>query len=119
MYETKRQLMLSALAGGGLKYFTPQGTYFVMANYSNVFDGTPLEFTRYLTKEIGVACIPPETFYSQEHAHIGHGHVRFAFCKSDELLRQGPERLGKQRRDVRPVPQNVGRLKVQRRKQLR
>jgi N-succinyldiaminopimelate aminotransferase len=98
MYETKRQLMLTALDTGGLTYFTPQGTYFVMADYSGVFDGTPLEFTRYLTKEIGVACIPPESFYSQEHAHIGHGYVRFAFCKSDELLQQVKERLAKLRR---------------------
>ncbi len=97
MYDTKRRLMLSALNSGGLKYFTPEGTYFVMADYSGVFDGTPLEFTRYLTREIGVACIPPESFYSQEHAHIGHGYVRFAFCKSDELLGQVQGRLAKLR----------------------
>jgi N-succinyldiaminopimelate aminotransferase len=95
MYETKRRLMLSALDSAGLKYFTPEGTYFVMADYSDIFDGTPLEFTRYLTREIGVACIPPESFYSQEHAHIGQGYVRFAFCKSDELLGQVQERLAK------------------------
>jgi N-succinyldiaminopimelate aminotransferase len=95
MYETKRRLMLSALDSAGLKYFTPEGTYFIMADYSDVFDGTPLEFTRYLTREIGVACIPPESFYSQEHAYIGHGYVRFAFCKSDELLGQAQERLAK------------------------
>ena len=95
MYETKRQLMLSALDAGGLKYFTPQGTYFVMADYSDVFDGTPIEFTRYLTRDIGVACIPPESFYGQEHTHIGHGYVRFAFCKSDEMLRLVNERLVK------------------------
>lgn len=93
MYETKRQLMLTALDAGGLKSFPPEGTYFVMADYSDVFDGTPLEFTRYLTKDIGVACIPPESFYSREHAHIGQGYVRFAFCKSDEMLRQAGERL--------------------------
>src|SRR6266702_4726000 len=98
MYETKRQLILSALDGAGLKSFTPEGTYFVMADYSGVFDGTPLEFTRYLTKEIGVACIPPESFYSPEHAHIGHSYVRFAFCKSDEMLRQAGERLAKLRK---------------------
>jgi len=95
MYETKRQLMLAALDGAGLKSFTPEGTYFVMADYSAVFDGTPLEFTHYLTKDIGVACIPPESFYSQEHAHIGHGYVRFAFCKSDDMLKQAGERLAK------------------------
>ena len=93
MYETKRQLMLSALDSGRLKYFAPEGTYFVLADYSDVFDGTPLDFTRTLIKEVGVACIPPESFYSREHAHIGHGYVRFAFCKSDDMLRQVGERL--------------------------
>jgi N-succinyldiaminopimelate aminotransferase len=68
-----------------------------MADYSGVFDGTPLEFTRYLTKDIGVACIPPESFYSPEHAHIGHGYVRFAFCKTDEMLLQAGERLAELR----------------------
>src|SRR6266849_8975522 len=93
MYETKRQLIMSALDGGGLRYIAPEGTYFVLADLSDVFNGTPVEFTRYLTKEIGVACIPPETFYGPEHAHIGHNYVRFAFCKSDELLQQVKERL--------------------------
>ena len=97
MYEKKRQLILAALDGAGLKSYVPEGTYFVMADYSGMFDGTPLEFTRYLTKDIGVACIPPESFYSQEHAHIGHGYVRFAFCKSDEMLQQAGERLAKLR----------------------
>ncbi len=95
MYETKRQLMMSALDGGGLRYVAPEGTYFVLADFSDVFDGTPVEFTRYLIKEIGVACIPPETFYGPEHAHIGRNYVRFAFCKSDELLQQVKERLTK------------------------
>jgi N-succinyldiaminopimelate aminotransferase len=95
MYEGKRRLIQTALDGGGLKYRAPEGTYFVMADYSRVFAGTSLEFTRYLTAEIGVACIPPESFYGQEHAHIGHGYVRLAFCKSDEMLRQAQERLSK------------------------
>ena len=97
MYGKKRQLILAALDGAGLKSYVPEGTYFVMADYSDVFDGTPLEFTRYLTKDIGVSCIPPESFYSQEHAHIGHGNVRFAFCKSDEMLQEAGERLAKLR----------------------
>jgi N-succinyldiaminopimelate aminotransferase len=97
MYEKKRHLILTALDRSGLKSFVPEGTYFVMADYSEVFDGTPLEFTRYLTKNIGVACIPPESFYSHEHAHIGHGYVRFAFCKTDEMLQEVGERLSKLR----------------------
>ncbi len=95
MYERKRQLIMSALEGGGLRYTAPEGTYFVLANFSDVFNGTPVEFTRYLTKEIGVACIPPETFYGLEHAYLGRNYVRFAFCKSDELLQQVKERLAR------------------------
>ena len=93
MYATKRQLMLAALDSGGLSYTVPEGTYFVMANYTAIFSGTPMEFTRSLVKEVGVACIPPESFYSAEHAHIGNGYVRFAFCKSDEMLREVGERM--------------------------
>ncbi len=95
MYSTKRDLMMSALDGGGLTYVAPEGTYFLMANYTGIFDGTPMECTRYLIKELGVACIPPESFYSRHHAHIGHGYVRFAFCKSDELLGEVKERLSR------------------------
>ena len=93
MYLAKRDLMMSALDSGGLTYVAPEGTYFLMANYSGVFDGTPMEYTRHLIKEVGVACIPPKSFYSPQHAHIGHGYVRFAFCKSDELLSEAKERL--------------------------
>ena len=93
MYERKRQLIMSALDGGGLRYIAPEGTYFVLADFSDMFNGTPVEFTQYLTKEIGVACIPPETFYGPEHTYIGRNYVRFAFCKSDELLQQVKERL--------------------------
>jgi N-succinyldiaminopimelate aminotransferase len=93
MYETKRQLMLSALAAGGMTCFAPDGTYFVMANYMHVFNGSPTDCTRFLTKELGVACIPPETFYSTEHASLCNGYIRFAFCKSDAMLSQVQQRL--------------------------
>ncbi len=95
MYTRKRDILLSALSQGGLPCLTPQGTYFVLADFTRVFQGTPLEFTHYLIKEIGVACIPPETLYTAEHAHFGSNYVRFAFCKSDEMLQQVEQRLQK------------------------
>ncbi len=93
MYESKRQLMLTALISGGLSCTAPEGTYFVMADFSDVFQGTSLAFTQYLIQEVGVACIPPDTFYGREHTHIGKNYVRFAFCKSDTLLQQVHTRL--------------------------
>ena len=93
MYTGKRDLMMTALKGAGLKARQPDGTYFVMADFADVFDGDDIDFSRYLTSEIGVACIPPTFFYSTEHAHMASTMARFAFCKSDDMLRQAAERL--------------------------
>ena len=98
MYTQKRDILLHALNDAGLRCMAPQGTYFLLADFTDIFQGTPMEFTLYLIKEIGIACIPPETLYTPEHAHIGKNYVRFAFCKSDELLLQVPERLQKLKR---------------------
>lgn len=93
MYATKRDLLMAGLTAAGLKAKQPEGTYFVMADFSEVFDGDDLEFARYLTTEIGVACIPPTFFYSNDHAHMASTQARFAFCKTDETLRIAAERL--------------------------
>jgi len=95
MYAVKRDLMVDGLRSAGLKVKPPQGTYFAMADFSEVFDGDDIEFARYLTSEIGVACIPPTFFYSQGHAHMASTQARFAFCKSDDLLREAAARLSK------------------------
>jgi N-succinyldiaminopimelate aminotransferase len=93
MYSAKRDLLMGALGAAGLRAKSPEGTYFVMADFSDVFDGDDLEFARYLTSEIGVACIPPTFFYSTGHAHMASTMARFAFCKSDEMLSRAAERL--------------------------
>ncbi|QBD78804.1 aminotransferase class I/II-fold pyridoxal phosphate-dependent enzyme [Ktedonosporobacter rubrisoli] len=98
MYQAKLALLTDALDSSGLQYRVPEGTYFVMVNYARVFEGTPLEFTHHLIKEIGVACIPPESFYSQEHVAIVQGYARLSFCKNDDTLRQVKERLVKLQR---------------------
>ncbi|MEP7293565.1 MAG: aminotransferase class I/II-fold pyridoxal phosphate-dependent enzyme [Chloroflexota bacterium] len=89
----QRDLLMRGLNASGLKAFQPEGTFFVMADFADVFDGDDIEFARYLTSEIGVACIPPTFFYSTGHAHMASTQARFAFCKSDEMLRETGERL--------------------------
>jgi N-succinyldiaminopimelate aminotransferase len=51
-------------------------------------------FCRWLTKEIGVAAIPPSAFYGQAHAAEGRRFARFAFCKEDATLARAAQRLG-------------------------
>lgn len=92
-YTAKRDLLMNALTDAGLKARKPEGTFFVMADFADVFDGDDIEFARYLTAEVGVACIPPTFFYSTGHAHMASTQARFAFCKSDDLLRAAAERL--------------------------
>jgi N-succinyldiaminopimelate aminotransferase len=94
-YEAKCHLLMSSMEGSGLQYSASEGTYFLMADFSAVFKGTPQEFAHYLIKEIGVACIPPETFYCSQHVDICKNYVRFSFCKTDEVLVQVKERLAK------------------------
>src|SRR5258708_19667377 len=94
-YEAKCQLLMSSIEGSGLHPSVSEGTYFLMADFSDVFKGTPHEFAHYLIKEIGVACIPPETFYSPQHVDIGRNYARFSFCKTDEALVQVKERLAR------------------------
>jgi N-succinyldiaminopimelate aminotransferase len=101
MYEAKVQLLMRALAGSGLKYSEPQGTYFILTDFSRVFQGMPMEFARFLIQQIGVACIPLETMYSAEHIHIGKDYVRFSFCKTDEALLAAQEPLAKLAQYVR------------------
>lgn len=98
MYTIKRDLIMDGLTAAGLKARAPEGTYFVMADLSDVFDGDDVEFAQYLVKEIGVACIPPSPFYSTRHAHIARKQARFAFCKSDDLLKQAGEKLARLRK---------------------
>jgi N-succinyldiaminopimelate aminotransferase len=93
LYTRKRDLMMDGLRAAGLKALTPEGTYFVMADFSDVFDGDDMAFARYLISEIGVACVPPASFYSDAHRALAATHVRFAFCKSDDTLRAAAERL--------------------------
>ena len=92
-YAAKRDLLLGGLDAAGLKTRAPEGTYFLMADFSDVFDGDDLEFARHLTTDIGVACIPPTFFYSTDHAHMASTQARFAFCKSDTTLEEAARRL--------------------------
>ena len=47
----------------------------------------------FLTKEIGVAAIPPSEFYTRENEHMAENWLRFSFCKKDEVLDLAKERL--------------------------
>jgi N-succinyldiaminopimelate aminotransferase len=94
-YQVRRDYLTNTLSQVGLDVSIPQGTYFIMAGIKNLGYDDDVNFCRYLTKEIGVAAIPPSAFYSDEHKSLGKSYVRFAFCKRMETLEKAAERLKK------------------------
>jgi N-succinyldiaminopimelate aminotransferase len=91
-YTDRRDFFVEALREAGFGVTPPQGTYFVLADFSSLDPGDDLAFVRRLTTEHGVAAVPPSVFYSRRPEE-GRQLVRFAFCKRRETLETAAERL--------------------------
>src|SRR5207244_3326461 len=64
-YERRRDKLVAALRGAGLPPYPPEGTYFVVADTRAFAPAGDFEFCRWLTREVGVAAIPPSAFYGE------------------------------------------------------
>ncbi len=94
-YEARRDMLVPVLLAAGFRTFQPDGAYYVMTDISNFGFKSDVDFTRHLIREVGVACVPGSSFYSD--AALGSQQVRFCFCKRDETLNAAAEKLTKLR----------------------
>lgn len=108
-YKDRVDKFTAVLDEIGLPYTIPEGGYFVLVNFSTVKMPSdypvPEEWSRdrgrdfrlayWLLKEFGVVAIPPTEFYSKSHAHLGENFLRFAVCKTDDVLNEAVARLRK------------------------
>ncbi|HEX7231767.1 MAG TPA: aminotransferase class I/II-fold pyridoxal phosphate-dependent enzyme [Candidatus Binatia bacterium] len=95
-YQRRRDLLIEALRNSGFKIFRPSGSFFVMVDWRGVAPARiqdDYEFARWLTAEVGVACIPASPFYQDSDKHMGKHCARFAVCKKDDTLAAAAERL--------------------------
>ena len=90
-YRRRRDILCAGLLKAGFKCRPPQGAYYVMADFSGLSNLRDDEFAKWLTVEHGVASVPGSSFYSRPE--LGRKYVRFAFCKTDDMLQQAVERL--------------------------
>ena len=97
-YQVRRDFLLPVLEQAGFGVFVPDGAYYIMTDISAFGFANDVEFTKYLIREIGVACVPGSSFYS--NPADGAQQVRFCFCKKDETLNEAAERLSKLRSRV-------------------
>jgi N-succinyldiaminopimelate aminotransferase len=92
-YRGRRDRLCAGLAEVGFRVHVPAGTYFVMADIRPLGYQDTESFCRMLPEEVGVAAIPPTSFYA--HPEEGRHLVRFAFCKTDAVLDEAIVRLRK------------------------
>jgi aminotransferase len=90
-YRARRDLLCAALAAAGFRCTPPAGAYYVMADFSTLSDLPDDRFAAWLTEEHGVAPVPGSSFYSR--AELGRTQVRFAFCKTTDMLEAAASRL--------------------------
>lgn len=89
-YQAKRDFFLEAIAGSGLRPLSCEGTYFLLADYSQVSDLPDFEFCQWLTREVGVAAIPVSSFYVNKR---DEKVIRFCFAKTEDMLAEAGEKL--------------------------
>jgi len=109
MYRQKREILAEGLQRAGLVPMEGQGGFFLVADTSALV--VPDEYLqqttaasgpqmtrdwalcRWFAYEAGVIAIPASPFYSAENKHLAEKYVRFAFCKSDDTLREAAARI--------------------------
>lgn len=89
-YQAKRDLFSSFIKNSKFILKNCDGTYFQLLDYSRISDKNDLEFSEYLTKEIGVAVIPISPFYKDG---TNNKLIRVCFAKRDEVLKEAAEKL--------------------------
>ena len=92
-YQRRRDVLYDGLIAAGFSCRCPDGSYYLLADFSRISDLPDDEFAVWLTREAGVASVPGSSFYSRPER--GRSQVRFAFCKTVETLEDAAERLGR------------------------
>jgi methionine aminotransferase len=89
-YQEKRDLFLRLMEASRFRPLPCHGTYFQMMDFSEISREPDEAFARRMTREKGVAAIPPSVFY---HGRDDHHVLRFCFAKKDETLIRAAEVL--------------------------
>ena len=91
-YQKKKDLFAGEMKKSRFEVLPCKGTYFQLLDYSDISDKNDMEFSEYLTKEVGIATIPLSPFYkngSDEKV------IRVCFAKKDEVMIEAAKILSK------------------------
>jgi aminotransferase len=100
-YKKRVHKLALTLANVGFEVVVPEGAYYLFVNYRSVpgiKDLSSMDAALYLLKNVGVACVPGDSFYGK--ADDGKNYLRFAACRSDSDLDEAARRLRVLKDDV-------------------
>ena len=87
-YQEKRDLFCGLIKSSRFNLLPSSGTYFQLADYSEISQKSDTDFANWMTQEKGVAVIPLSPFYKEPpDSKI----IRFCFAKQDDTLRQAAQ----------------------------
>ena len=89
-YQQKRDYLVDALSGSKFKILTAKGTYFLLADYSEISDLNDRDFCYWLAEEVGVAAVPLSPFYPEGY---DSKVIRLCFAKNEDTLRLAADKL--------------------------
>jgi aminotransferase len=95
-YQQRRDYFVKVLQEVGFKVWIPSGAYYVMVDISPLTELDDVTFVDQLIRDYGVAAVPGSSFFHRPE--LGRKFIRFAVCKTLEVLEEAAERLRKLKR---------------------
>ncbi len=92
-YQRRRDFVVRSLQNLGFRAASPEGAYYILADFSSISAADDTNFARNLTRNAKVAAVPGSSFYA--HREMGRSKVRFSFAKRDQTLREAMKRLNR------------------------
>ncbi|MFU8947178.1 pyridoxal phosphate-dependent aminotransferase [Mycetocola zhadangensis] len=93
--EQKRDVLASGLRAAGFSLSIPNGSYFIVADATELGFEDATEFCRRLPELAGVVAVPLGAFVAEDHLSEYASLVRFAFCKKVEVLERAAAQLAR------------------------
>ncbi len=94
-YTQRRNYLMGVLKEARFQVWKPSGAYYIMADISPLTELNDVQFVQQLLKEYGIAAVPGSSFY--HNPELGKRLIRFAFCKTFDVLQEAADRLTKLR----------------------
>lgn len=89
-YEKKRDMLADALRDAGMKPYVPQGSYYMLADFTPLGLGDDKQAAAVLLEETRVASVPGSAFYQSA---VGSRLLRFCFAKDFPALEEACRRI--------------------------